>query len=669
MTRDEARTYVLEHSTEYFERDKSGKGYICPICGSGSGKNGTGITTKDGRHFTCWRGCFTNADIFDIIGKREGIPEGDNYFSQRLERACEFFGITLEGGHLGAWPSVRAFEAGKSPNKAFNVADSGDIQRTIQEAQKHLDETEYHRGISTETLRKFGAGYCALWRHPKAPQTVPTTPRLIIPHSDGQGYLARDTRANLPDEEKRYVKQHVGAKCLFNPDALKQAQNPVFVVEGEFDALSIIDAGGCAVALSGAGNIGKLTDAVRHEYPEQGIIITPDNDEAGMNAAGKLEGELTGANFFSYRHELPASYKDANEYLMTDRAGFTKWVQQGITACKEKMRAALNEALEEIQRESAAYALDDFFQDLLAGREQSAIPTGFLELDAMLDGGLYPGLYIVGAISSLGKTTFCLQVADNIARAGYPVLIFSLEMSRNELIAKSLSRLTLIKALDKYGDTTNAKTTRGILRADFTGFNAQEEILHSAVNDYQAYGQNLFITEGIGNIGVEEIRAGIKRYASIPGRRPPVVVIDYLQILSPYYNEKCTDKQNTDKNVLELKRMSRDYNTPIIGISSFNRENYSEPVSMASFKESGAIEYSSDVLIGFQYEGWDYQEGETPTARQKRIRTKLQEISAAAGQGEPVGVQAKILKHRNGRRGSIALTYYPLFNYFKGRGE
>lgn len=60
--------------------------------------------------------------------------------------------------------------------------------------------------------------------------------------------------------------------------------------------------------------------------------------------------------------------------------------------------------------------------------------------------------------------------------------------------------------------------------------------------------------------------------------------------------------------MLELKRISRDYKIPVIAISSFNRDNYSAPVNTAAFKESGAVEYSADVLIGLQYHGMERQE-------------------------------------------------------------
>ena len=79
------------------------------------------------------------------------------------------------------------------------------------------------------------------------------------------------------------------------------------------------------------------------------------------------------------------------------------------------------------------------------------IPTGFKNFDSILDGGLYEGVYILGAIPSLGKTTLALQIADQIAEAGEDVLIFSLEMARRELMAKSISRLTLLDVLQNNG--------------------------------------------------------------------------------------------------------------------------------------------------------------------------------------------------------------------------
>ncbi|MBR7083599.1 MAG: hypothetical protein IKI37_00220, partial [Oscillospiraceae bacterium] len=107
------------------------------------------------------------------------------------------------------------------------------------------------------------------------------------------------------------------------------------------------------------------------------------------------------------------------------------------------------------------------------------------------------------------------------------------------------------------------------------------------------------------------------------------------------------------KAVLELKRISRDFKIPVIGISSFNRENYKTAVNYASFKESGAIEYSSDVLIGLQLKGAGDKSFDVDAAKAKNPRE----------------IELVILKNRNGETGKkIAFRYFPMFNYFEELG-
>lgn len=277
------------------------------------------------------------------------------------------------------------------------------------------------------------------------------------------------------------------------------------------------------------------------------------------------------------------------------------------------------------------------------------IPTGFNVLDKRLDGGLYEGLYILGAISSLGKTTLVMQIADQIAQQGQDVLIFSLEMARTEIMAKSISRHTIMNVLANGGDTRNAKTTRGItVGSRYANYSQKEiELINKSIQDYAEYSNHIFISEGIGDIGVNQVRGTVEKHLSFTGNKP-VVIIDYIQLLAPY-NDRATDKQNTDKAVLELKRISRDFKIPVIGISSFNRANYSVPVTMEAFKESGAIEYSSDVLIGLQFVDQGTKEFDVNEAKKKN----------------PRNIELKILKNRNGQTGyGLEFNYYPMFNYF-----
>ena len=149
------------------------------------------------------------------------------------------------------------------------------------------------------------------------------------------------------------------------------------------------------------------------------------------------------------------------------------------------------------------------------------------------------------------------------------------------------------------------------------------------------------------NISVTEIRSKCRRLKL--EKNLGLVIVDYLQLLAPN-DPRSTDKQNMDKAVLELKRLSRDYKIPVVAISSLNRQSYSEPVNMTAFKESGAIEYSSDVLIGLQAKGAGGADFDIDEAKKK----------------DPREIELKILKNRNGRTGDVlAFEYYPLFNLYR----
>lgn len=667
MNREEAKQYIQEKASDYLQPDNSKKGFICPICGSGSGKNGTGITTKDKIHFTCWAGCFTNEDIIDIIGREYQLTD----YNAKLQKAAEVFGITIESGYSrssAAEDFAPAYQK-QAENKRITQYSIHNNTYTIEQeepdytsfflqANKDIELTDYHRGLTLETLNRFKVGFIAEWRHPKA-HTAPASPRLIIPTSR-HSYLARDTRAELTEEQRKYCKSKVGKVRIFNIRALREAQKPIFIVEGELDALSIIDVGGEAIALGSTANKRALLTMLESQQPAQPLIIAMDNDEAGNKANKELTEGLERLKIPFYRLDISGQYKDANEALNGDREAFRATIEQAENIEAETLEAER----EQLKREAAAYSLPDFIKKIEESKRAAFIPTGFAPLDSLLDGGLYAGLYVVGAISSLGKTTFCLQIADQIAQSGQDVLIFSLEMARNELIAKSVSRLTLIEDLRQNASTANAKTTRGILTGTrYADYNKTEkQLIQTAVSAYGGYARNIYITEGIGDVGVEAIRDKVQKHIKLTGKAP-VVVIDYLQIIAPA-DVRATDKQNTDKAVLELKRLSRDYAIPVIGISSFNRDNYTAPVNLASFKESGAIEYSSDVLIGLQYAGMDYQEGEADKSREKRLRELMKSVIADGAKGRPQKIQVKILKNRNGSKGDTLLEFYPMFNYF-----
>lgn len=318
-------------------------------------------------------------------------------------------------------------------------------------------------------------------------------------------------------------------------------------------------------------------------------------------------------------------------------------------------------------RTNASSYVQQFMDGVTASVDTPAIPTGFSAFDNILEGGLYEGLYFIGAISSLGKTTLVIQIADQIAQQGQDVILFSLEMARSEIMAKSISRITLTETIENGLPKAHAKTIRGITAGKrYLKYSDDEKrLITNSLKKYSAYADNLYIHEGIGTIGADEIRQTVERHIQYTGNTP-VVVIDYLQILAPE-DKRASDKQNTDSAVLKLKRLSRDFKTPIIGISSFNRDNYKKPVSMASFKESGAIEYSSDVLIGLQFAK---QRDVDEHNKTKKNNEPVLVVDADAEKAkDPRKIELKILKNRNGATGgSVDFDYHPKFNYFVETG-
>lgn len=648
MNRSEAKEYIRGNATNILHKDKSNKGYICPICNSGSGKNGTGITTKDGIHFTCWAGCYQNSDIIDIIGKQYGITD-DHY---KFNKAYEVFGLDIDSGNIEKAKEIKPLQKSANLQAATKPAPE-DYTDFFLQAHSNINKTDYpqQRGLSKDVIDRFNLGYVEEWQSPKAlkeGKKPPKSPRLIIPTSKGS-YIARDTRNNLTEEQNRFSKMKEGASELFNIEALK-AGKPVFIVEGEIDALSIIDAGSEALALGSTANKDKLLTLLKEQPATQPLLIALDNDKAGEKAAADLAEGLIKLGIGFYKVNIAEGYKDANEALIADKEAFLEKVRNA-----EKIANAEREAAKEAYKQtSAANHLQDFVNGISASVNTPYTPTGFPKLDEVLDGGLYEGLYIIGAIPSLGKTTLALQIADQIAQQGQDVLIFSLEMARTELMAKSISRLTLVNTLnhvfDSNGSTRNAKTARGITTGSrYANYSQQEhELIQNAIKTYGEYAGNIYINEGIGNIGAAEIRETVENHILFTGKTP-VILIDYIQILMQQ-DTRTTDKQNIDKAVIELKRISRDYKAAVIGISSFNRENYSQAVSMKAFKESGGIEYSSDLLIGLQLKGAGAKDFDANTAKDKNPRE----------------IELVILKNRNGATGkTLAYEYYPLFNYFR----
>lgn len=630
----------------------------CPVCGKGNDTPCFHYYPETEKVF-CFS-CHFKGDLFDLIAQERGI---DN-------RAAIKYAESLYNVAGDKKPQ----KATNSPQPQTKAAVQKDFTEFLLQAEQNNDfQYLQARGISPATQKRFHVGFCAEWRSPQAVQTVkerggnpdnlPASPRCIIPRNNFN-YLARDTRQDLTDEQRKFEKQNTGKTSLFNIAALDEA-TAVFIVEGEIDAMSIYEAGGVACGLCSVSNRGILLNYLKeNNSPEQGFIIMLDNDEAGARGQAELEKGFQEMGIPYICAEYPDGVKDPNEYLLADRAG--------LEAAISSLQARTLEAVEAAKgNEYNAAELLDYFKTIEAQPQGMEAKTGFTELDYNLSGGLHEGLYIIGAISSLGKTTFTLQLADQIAESGQDVLFFSLEMSKFELMAKSISRHTYDVARDaktKDGKRPLARDTQQILNnRRYASYDQDEkQTIRKAIAAYEKQAQSLYIYEGRykgQRLTVALIREIVQAHIKETGKTP-VVFVDYLQIIAPA-DSHATDKQNTDIAVFELKEISRDFKLPVFAISSFNRENYLEPVSMTSFKESGAVEYSSDVLFGLQYAGMDYQEGDSDKKRKERLRGLMNEIQRRKRSREPIEIELKCLKNRNGYNFSMGFYMIPAYNHFE----
>ena len=652
MDRETAKAEIKRQEPDFLERARqkvNGRySYICPSCGNGSGSSGTGIAL-DPHSKTPRYKCFVCGLSEDVIGLWK-IHTGIADDTEAFKGLYDYYSIEVDTPTQTAKKDFSEYQNQPKTEQYTDMSihtstetqeDKPNLMGYYRECQSHIAETDYpaQRGLSAEVVKRYMLGYDTGFSRGTGGKIWKA---LIIP-TGKNSFVARNTDSTAQKTD-RYRKS--GASQLYNTKCLKTAQKSIFICEGELDALSIVEVGGEAVALGSTANYSHLVKLLEAQKPAQPLILALDNDEDGQKTTESLAKELERVQIPFYRLNPYGDKKDANEALMADREAFT----QAVAGAEKIEEEALEAQKEEYLKTSVASHLQEFINGIADSVNTPYTPTGFTNLDEVLEGGLYEGLYIVGAISSLGKTTLITQIADQIAESGEDVLIFSLEMARTEIMAKSISRLTLLDVLQNDGKVSNAKTTRGITTGSrYAGYSkTEQDLIQRAIKAYSGYAEHIFIHEGVGDIGADQIREEVRKHILFTGKKP-TVVIDYLQILAPA-DVRATDKQNTDKAVLELKRISRDYKIPVIGISSFNRANYKEAVTMEALKESGAIEYSSDILIGLQLKGAGKKDFDANEAKTKNPRE----------------IELVVLKNRNGATGKkVELEYYPLFNYFK----
>ena len=254
-----------------------------------------------------------------------------------------------------------------------------------------------------------------------------------------------------------------------------------------------------------------------------------------------------------------------------------------------------------------------------------------------------------------------MQIIDQVARAGGSCLVFAAEMSRADLVARSISRETVEQSADGYGYFTQRQVQAGYTFADLS--ERRLDNLDRAYSAYALYADRITIYENNGeNMKPSRIRDRIKRYCHLTGEHP-VILVDYLQILTPE-KDKQEIRNCIDDAIRALKGIATEFSLPIIVISSLNRDNYTAPLNFAAFKESGNIEYGADYLLGLQF-SCVHEEAFTAKGTASSTNSALLARLAEEKQKPIREVEITILKQRGGRSsGIVEFDYDPRHNRY-----
>lgn len=260
--------------------------------------------------------------------------------------------------------------------------------------------------------------------------------------------------------------------------------------------------------------------------------------------------------------------------------------------------------------------LDDLHKDK---NKLRGVPTGFRDMDNILAGLQRSDLFILAARPSMGKTAFSLNLAHNVALAGHSVLVFSLEMSKEQLVDRLLAMESGVDAW--------ALRTGNLTDADFEKIGQAMGTLSEA---------KMFIDD-TPSITVSDLRTKARREAQVQDLG--LIIVDYLQLMSG--GSKFGGSDNRVQEISEISRglkgIARELNVPVIALSQLSRsvENRSPQIpQLADLRESGSIEQDADV-VAFIYRE-DYYNPET---ERKNITDIL------------------IKKHRNGPTGGVELYF------------
>lgn len=640
MTRQEMRDAINSRPlTDFITLTRSQKAgsdmYNCPVCGSGTGTHGTGALKiyPNNRVMCAAKGCFSSADgtksSQDTLGALRIIWRCDE--NEVFERIGYDAVSSFQG--MNKTPKTSKTE---EPDRDFT-----EFYEVAHGALLHSDEALNYlhgRGITDESIEKYNLGYDPNWKHSKAPEYA-VSKRIIIPRSQ------RTYQTRRIDEVKEFSKQLEGTmKDLFNTSALEGARTAI-ICEGELDAISLMQCGApVVVGIGSTSNHKEIVNEMK-KHPDIVYAVALDNDpldEDGKASKGQAaqafiikhatENGITVLNINP--NQLYCGEKDANGALQKHPEELRKMVSSLITLAESERAEQDRARQEEMYKRSGSGMVDSFLSRAMGGAYEP-VPTGIREIDRATGGGLIrKTLITLGAAPGMGKTALAQWMLENMALQGHDVLFINLEMSRDQLIARSLSRYAFLHFKE---DVSALDIMRG-----YKWTESQREAVLKAADKYKSEVADHLIYNPEGDEGeltadldsiINAMNKETVRLTS-QGRQAPIVCIDYLQLVRG--NDKEDDVSAMKRALKAFKDYAIANNTIVLCIVANNRASNKSGVSdMESGRDTSNLEYSGDMIFGLVYTAIDEDTpifGETGTYNIDAIRKEKREAYKHAEQ-------------------------------------
>jgi replicative DNA helicase len=352
-----------------------------------------------------------------------------------------------------------------------------------------------------------------------------------------------------------------------------------------------------------------------------------------------LLDEVGGMDYLVHLAESVPTAANATRYARLVREKAT--LRELIAAAGETLRDAHQGELEVVEvleaaekrifqiaehrEQQSASSLNVLLDEVMKSIEESdgsrfsGVPTGFGELDDMLNGFQRGELLILAARPSMGKTAFALNIAEQMAVAGHPTAIFSLEMGKQQLVQRMLCAR---------GQIDSQRLRRGQLRDE------DYKRLMAACNDLSDAPVYIDDTPGLTLLQLRSKARRMKDRHDIGA-----IVIDYLQLMSA--GGRVESRQLEVSEISRgVKAMAREINVPVLCLSQLNRaaeQREGHRPRMSDLRESGAIEQDADVVMMLHREEY-YHKGEPDWADQNPDKAGIAEVIVAKQRNGPTGV-------------------------------